>query len=139
MILESYCSFPMFDKVGRKQYYLKAGKGGFFQKVRIVSQMSQSPKWNTYSKKISLTWNLKFPPISVLCNGPLPDQNVEVCLEWSPCLEGVKKHRVLSKVLLPIKKGYLLLSTIRNWILIFSQKFLQREGTTNVHQDSFYF
>ena len=61
---------------------------------------------------------------------PLPDQNVEVCLEWSPCLEGVKKHRVLSKVLLPIKKGYLLFfKYLGIWKLdsyLFTKKFIKR-------------
>ena len=34
-------------------------KGGFFQKVRFVFQISKSPKKN-YSKSLSWTWNLKF-------------------------------------------------------------------------------
>ena len=42
-------------------------KGGFFQKVRFVFQISQSPK--KYSIKLSWTWNSKFPPITVLCYG----------------------------------------------------------------------
>ena len=36
-------------------------KGGFFQKVRFIFQISKEK----YSKKLSWTWNLNFPPITV--------------------------------------------------------------------------
>ena len=37
----------------------------FFQEVRFVFQISKSPK--KYSEKLSWTWNLNFPPITVNC------------------------------------------------------------------------
>ena len=39
-------------------------KGGFFQKARCVFQISKSPK-TKYSKSLSWTWNISFPPITV--------------------------------------------------------------------------
>ena len=41
-----------------------ARKGGFFQKVRFVFQISKSQK-KKYSKNLSWAWNLNFPPITV--------------------------------------------------------------------------
>ena len=40
----------------------------FFQKVGFVFQISKSPP-KKYSEKLSWTWNLKFPPITVFWYG----------------------------------------------------------------------
>ena len=55
------------DIYGLVTFNILSTKGGFFQKVRFVFQISKSQK-KKFSKKLSWAWNLNFPPITVHCN-----------------------------------------------------------------------